>query len=282
MNTFTLGKGKIGKLLVKALNIATKSVGSGHADITLTNEDMKSNIIFLAGTGDAGFNVIFNTVWTNFYVVCNQTSQTATLKNASGSTATLASGGIGIYFNDGTNINAITGSTGTTCTLAGVQTLTNKTLTSPAINTPTITDANGTVAFAERSFTETAGTGTYTATVSIPAGATVLGVIWDNSALWTNSGTAVLNVGDADDGDGYIIAVDVKTAPIADVNGAGGISTALSSTGTGAYKGLVKRYASTGTITATVVTSSTGGGAGRSRLFVKYALPTSVVVAVKA
>ena len=144
------------------------------------------------------------------------------------------------------------------------------------------TDTGGLVIVEERSFTETTGAGTYTATVAIPAGASVLDVIWDNTVLWTAATSATLNVGDGDDSDGYITGVDVKAAPAADVNGAGGISSKGEDTGTGAYKGLVKKYSTGGTITATVVTIGASGNAGRSKLFVIYALPASVIAAIKA
>jgi len=128
----------------------------------------------------------------------------------------------------------------------------------------------------ERTFVETAGAGTYTATVVIPLGATVEDVMWKNTVVWDNAGTCVLNVGDDDDADGYFDDVDVKTVPAADVVGYGGASTKLSDTGAGVYKGKAGKYcAAEKTITATVVTSSTGGGAGRSRLLVKYSLPTT-------
>src|SRR3990167_6418961 len=71
------------------------------------------------------------------------------------------------------------------------------------------------VQVAERTFTETANSGTYTATVVIPAGATVLDVIWRNTAVWTAATSASLLVGDDDDANGYIEATDVKAAPIA-------------------------------------------------------------------
>ena len=133
-----------------------------------------------------------------------------------------------------------------------------------------------------RSFTETATAGTYTATVVIPVNAIVLDVIFKNTVVWNNNGTATLNVGDADDPDGYISAVDVKTAPATDVNGAGGISSRGEDTGTGAYKGLFKKYTTGGTITASIVTTGATGTAGRSSLYVIYAMNQSVVSATKA
>jgi hypothetical protein len=127
----------------------------------------------------------------------------------------------------------------------------------------------------ERTFVETAGTATYTGLVNLPANATVLDVRWSNQALWTAGTSATLNVGDADDLNGYIEGVDLLAAPIADVNGAGGISSFLKDTGTGAYKGLTKYSAATHTIQAVVVAVGTGGTTGRSRLTVIYAVPVT-------
>ncbi|MGD0248347.1 MAG: hypothetical protein ABSB75_04765, partial [Candidatus Limnocylindrales bacterium] len=81
--------------------------------------------------------------------------------------------------------------------------------------------ATQTVQVEERTFVESKNSGTYTATVVVPIGATVLDVIWRNTALWTASVSASLVVGDNDDANGYIEATNLKSAPTADTNGAG-------------------------------------------------------------
>lgn len=134
---------------------------------------------------------------------------------------------------------------------------------------------------ATRTFTETTGAATYTATVALPAGSIVHDVIWHNTAVWTASTSATLDVGDDDDADGYFTAIDLTAAPVADTVGAGGVSSFKGDTGAGAYSGLTKYCAVAKTITATVVTVGASGNAGRSRLFVAYATPTAVA-AVKA
>lgn len=121
-----------------------------------------------------------------------------------------------------------------------------------------------------RSFVETTGAGTYTATVPIPAGAVIQDVRWNNQALWTAATSATLNVGDALNSSGYFTAVNLKAAPVADVNNAGGISSVDSDTGAGAYAGFLNTYPSGGTITAQVVTVGGSGNAGRSTLTVQY------------
>jgi hypothetical protein len=142
----------------------------------------------------------------------------------------------------------------------------------------TATAAQQTVQVVERTFAETSGTGTYTATVVIPAGATVQDVIWRNTVVWGNAASASVTVGDDDDVNGYIEATDIKTAPAADVNGGGaGLSTRLSLGATcGAYKGGAGKYcAAQKTITATVTTGVGTAATGRSRLIVVYAVPTT-------
>ncbi len=128
-----------------------------------------------------------------------------------------------------------------------------------------------------RSFTETAGAGTYTATVPIPSGGTVIDVCWRNTALWTAATSATLDIGDGDDADGFFAAIDLKSAPAADTAEApGGVSNLLQGTGSGAYKGKMKYYNDVGTITASVVTVGETGDAGRSIMLVTYVTPTAV------
>jgi hypothetical protein len=137
----------------------------------------------------------------------------------------------------------------------------------------------------ERTFTETTGAGVYTATVGIPAGATVLDVIWRNTAVWTASTSASMTCGDDDNATGYYSATNVKSTPAADTNGAGaGLSTRLSlGASAGAYKGGAGKYcAAAKTITATVTTVGASGNAGRSRLLVEYAVPVAPTAASKA
>jgi hypothetical protein len=148
--------------------------------------------------------------------------------------------------------------------------------------TPATTTAL-TVQTKEVTFTE-AGAGTYTGTVAVPAGATVLDVVWRNTVLWTNGTSASLEVGDDDDANGYVEATNLKAAPLADVNGAAyGLSSRLSLGATiGVYKGGAGKYcAAAKTITATVTVGAGAQTAGRSRLLVTYAVPT-VTAATKA
>ncbi|MBE3040333.1 MAG: hypothetical protein IMZ62_16165, partial [Chloroflexi bacterium] len=128
-----------------------------------------------------------------------------------------------------------------------------------------------------RTFTETAGAGTYTATVAVPAGYTVLNIDWINAVVWNNTTSATMNVGDDDDPDGYFVAIDVKAVPAAAArlsslpNVAGGSY--------GVYCGAPKAYAGAKTITATVVTVHAVGDTGRSTLIVEMVKTANAVAA---
>jgi hypothetical protein len=122
---------------------------------------------------------------------------------------------------------------------------------------------------AERTFVETTGPGTYTATVVIPAGGTITEIIWRNTALWTASTSAVLNVRTEDQAGEFIADYNIKVGPSADAAGVGGLCW-------GPISGLSKYCAAEKTVTATVVTVGETGDAGRSRLLVLYSVPTPV------
>jgi hypothetical protein len=136
---------------------------------------------------------------------------------------------------------------------------------------------------AEATFTETAGAGVYTGSVSVPAGATLLDIIVSGVALWDNAGDATMIVGDADNDDGYYAGIDLKAT---DLLAGESISFALAGGKAGAYianSQVSPRYAATArVISGIVTTTSTGGTAGRTRMTVVFAAPGSTVAAVKA
>jgi hypothetical protein len=136
--------------------------------------------------------------------------------------------------------------------------------------------------------TETAGAGTYTLSFSLPAGATLLDLGASGVALWTNAGAVVLKAGDTDD-DGYFTAVDLKATDLLageEISIAGGAGTAGGKEGAYIAGSQVNaRYsASARTISFIVSAASTGGGAGRTRCWVRYIAPTSgdITAATKA
>jgi len=129
----------------------------------------------------------------------------------------------------------------------------------------------------EVTFTEVGGALTYTGSVTIPAGATVLDVIVHATALWDNAGAVTMKVGDATDDDGIYTGVNLKAT---DLLAGESLSFAQSGGKAGAYNvgtntHWTTRYLATArVISGIITTASTGGSAGRTRMTVLYALPT--------
>lgn len=133
----------------------------------------------------------------------------------------------------------------------------------------------------ERTFTETAGAGTYTGSVAVPAGATLIDIIIQSTALWTAATSATLKVGDDTDDDGWYTGVNLKAT---DLLTGEDLSFAHDGGVAGVFLGSEqrKRYsASARTISGVVTTVGTTGNAGRTRMLVVYAAP-SAVAATKA
>lgn len=144
--------------------------------------------------------------------------------------------------------------------------------------------ANGIVA-REVTFTETTGAGTYTGEVTLPAGATLLDVIIHNTALWTATTSATLDVGDFTTGNVEIDANGIYTAvnlKATDLLAGESLSFAQSGGKAGAYNvgtntHWTTRYSATARkIRGTIVTVGAAGNAGRTRMIVLYALPSAV------
>jgi hypothetical protein len=128
----------------------------------------------------------------------------------------------------------------------------------------------------ERTFTETSGAGTYTGSVSVPAGATIEDVIVNGVALWNNAGACTLKVGDVTDDDGYFTGVDLKAT---DLLAGESLSFALAGGKAGAYianSQVSPRYSAAARVVSGIITTaSTGGSTGRTRLTVIYSLPVA-------
>jgi hypothetical protein len=121
-------------------------------------------------------------------------------------------------------------------------------------------------------FTETAGAGTYTGSVILAAGCTLLDIIVNGVALWTATTSATLVVGDADTADGFFTGVNLKATDLL-----AGESLSFSEAGgkAGSYianSQVSPRYNANGrTISAVVTTVGAAGEAGRTRVLVVYA-----------
>lgn len=132
----------------------------------------------------------------------------------------------------------------------------------------------GGICVEERTFTETAGAGTYTGSVTVPAGASIVNIIVNGVALWTASGSVTMKVGDVADDDRHFTAVDLKAT---DLLAGESISFEAAGGKAGADFNVNQwnnRYsASARTISGIITAAGTGGTAGRTRMTVIYALP---------
>ena len=118
------------------------------------------------------------------------------------------------------------------------------------------------------------GAGTYTGTITIPAYAVILDIIVHAEALWTAATSASLEIGDADDPDGFFTTVDLKAT---DLLAQESVSLVETDGGVGgAYVTAThitdRLQAAARTLTATVV-SVGAGTAGRTDVVVIFAVP---------
>lgn len=148
-----------------------------------------------------------------------------------------------------------------------------------------LTTPLGAVCAIEATFTETAGAGIYTGAVAVPAGATLLDILVNGVALWNPATSALLDVGDVADPDGYFTQVDLKAT---DLLAGESLSFALAGGKAGAYianSQVSPRYSATARVISGIVTTVGGSGStGRTRMTVIYHLPVSAdsIAATKA
>ena len=139
----------------------------------------------------------------------------------------------------------------------------------------------GAVVAEERTFTE-AGDTTYTGSVAVPAGATILDVVVHAVALWDDGTSAVMKVGDVADDDGIFTGVNLKATDLLagesiSLGYTGGKEGADVDGGETAGDHVRRRYLSTARVISGVVTTGgQDGTAGRTRMTVLYAMPNSV------
>jgi hypothetical protein len=137
----------------------------------------------------------------------------------------------------------------------------------------------GGVKHAEVLFTEN-GAGTYTGTIALPANNRIIDIGVDGQALWTAATSASMIVGDAADPDGFFAATDLKATDLL----AGEINNLEHPGGkAGVYIASEQRnlFSAAARNVIGVVTSVGAGTAGRTRLYVVYAV-VSATAATKA
>ena len=128
---------------------------------------------------------------------------------------------------------------------------------------------------AEVTFTAT-GAGTYTGSVSVPAGSTLLDIQVQSPALWDSAVSALMNVGDTGDADGFYAAIDLKATDllvdeVIRFGSTGGKEGAYIVTATGE----LNSYSATARTITGVIVATGAGSAGRTRMLVLYVTPTS-------
>jgi hypothetical protein len=131
------------------------------------------------------------------------------------------------------------------------------------------------VVSASVTFTETSGAGVWTGSITVPAGADIIDVIVQSTALWTSQTSATMTVGDTDD-DGWYTGIDLKATDLL-------VGEDLSFEHPGGKAGVYlasearTRYSATARTIAGIITKvGTTGTAGRTRLTVLYSMSTDV------
>ena len=140
----------------------------------------------------------------------------------------------------------------------------------------------------EVTFTEVAGSGVYTGSVSLPAGSTLVDIIVHAVALWTAETSALMIVGDVADPNGFFDAVNLKATDLL-----AGESISFSATGgkqgadidvPGAATHIRRRYLATARVISgeiTTVDAAEAGGLGVTHMTVLWVAPSTETVAAK-
>lgn len=161
-------------------------------------------------------------------------------------------------------------------------TLTNPTVTTGTFASPVVTgDAAGGVVIGKTvAFVENGSSTTYTGTVVVPAGATLLDIYVFSTALWTASDSAMV-VGDANSANGWFTTFQLDTTDLvvgerlqaSNANNWGGVNGAYLTTAGrfGQQSGnMIGGYCPTAYSVIGVATKSGAGTAGRTFMTVTY------------
>lgn len=175
------------------------------------------------------------------------------------------------------------GDADTTLDIEGTLKLAGTALTATATQLNNLATQGGnatgrTVESALVSLTETTGAGTYTASVTVPAGALILDIKAWSTALWTATTSAVMDIGDATDPNGWFAGIDLKATDLLvgeEINfiQTGGKEGAYLSLTTGARSAAYSAAARV--ISFVVATVGAAGNAGRSFGMVVWTVPTA-------
>lgn len=133
-------------------------------------------------------------------------------------------------------------------------------------------------------FTETTGAGTYTGSVTVPGNSVIHDIkVW-STAVWTATTTALMDVGDAADPDGWYTQIDLKATDLVvgeqiRFESAGGQEGVYYVAATGELE--TAWSASARVISGIVVTVGAAGNAGRTYMQVLYSDPANIGAATK-
>ncbi len=137
-----------------------------------------------------------------------------------------------------------------------------------------VASGGGLVVSYEMDFTETAGAGTYTATLVLPASTMVQNLWVINRVQWTAGGsTATLNIRNTATASAYMSACTLHNTSSISLNVLDTWTHISSSPGLSTNFPAVS-YPSGTTITATVTTTGAGGTVGRTSVILLYTVPT--------
>jgi hypothetical protein len=132
------------------------------------------------------------------------------------------------------------------------------------------------------SLTETTGAGTYTGSITVPAGALILDIKAWSTVLWTATTSATLKVGDATDDDGWFTGVNLKATDLLVGEELNFIQTGGKE---GAYLSLTTglrsaAYSAAARVVSFIVTTvGAAGSAGRTFGAVVYIVPVASAAA---
>lgn len=128
-----------------------------------------------------------------------------------------------------------------------------------------------------RSFTQTSAAGTYTGSVTVPAGALILDIkVW-STVLWNAGTSSLMDVGDVTDPDGWFTQIDLQATDLLVGEEINFIQTGGKE---GNYLSLTtgKRtaaYSASARVVSGIIVQTGTGTAGRSFMSVHYVLPTA-------
>ncbi len=187
----------------------------------------------------------------------------------------------------------ITPTLGTSASSAVVSTTDTQTLTNKSFTNPTVTGdaSSGLVISKTVSFVEDATSTTFTGTVVIPAGATLVDIVVTSSVLWSKASSR-FTCGDAQAATGWFTSTNLNATDLlvgeairaaggvqswAGVNGtylvsATGVFGQATSTKAGPY------YVTAGSVIGVVTVTPGAGAAGRTFMTVTYSVGQSVAV----